>query len=104
MGVLRSCMRDEAARWFDAELTGKNWELSSIRLVAAANAEAGTTRRAFRALVVPEGAGGPNAGTYVPGSAAHIGKFFGEQICADFQKLYLRRSYTLAQNIRGKIQ
>jgi hypothetical protein len=33
-----------------------------------------------------------------------IGKFFWEQICADFQKLYLRRSYTLAQNIRGKIQ
>ncbi|CAB4422007.1 unnamed protein product [Rhizophagus irregularis] len=68
MGVLRSCMRDEAARWFDAELTGKNWELSSILKVAAANAGAGCSRRTFRALVVPEGAGGPNAGTYVPGS------------------------------------
>ncbi|GET66530.1 hypothetical protein GLOIN_2v1790588 [Rhizophagus irregularis DAOM 181602=DAOM 197198] len=47
-------MRDEAARWFDAELTGKNWELSNIRLVAAANGGAGATRRAFRALAVPE--------------------------------------------------
>ncbi|GET54512.1 hypothetical protein GLOIN_2v1790588 [Rhizophagus irregularis DAOM 181602=DAOM 197198] len=73
MGVLRSCMRDEAARWFDAELTGKNWELSNIRLVAAANGGASATRRAFRALVVSENAGTgrlhPN--TYVPGSAAH---------------------------------
>ncbi|CAB4403412.1 unnamed protein product [Rhizophagus irregularis] len=68
MGVLRSCMRDEAARWFDAELTGKNWKLSSILKVAAANAGAGCSRRTFRALVVPEGAGGPNIGTYVPGS------------------------------------
>ncbi|GET51582.1 hypothetical protein GLOIN_2v1790588 [Rhizophagus irregularis DAOM 181602=DAOM 197198] len=73
MGVLRSCMRDEAARWFDAELTGKNWELSNIRLVAAANGGAGATRRAFRALVVPEnaGAGRLHPNTYVPGSAAH---------------------------------
>ncbi|CAB4403154.1 unnamed protein product [Rhizophagus irregularis] len=73
MGVLRSCMRDEAARWFDAELTGKNWELSSIRLVAAANGGAGATRRAFRALVVPEnaGAGRLHPNTYVPGSVAH---------------------------------
>ncbi|GBC23985.2 hypothetical protein GLOIN_2v1790588 [Rhizophagus irregularis DAOM 181602=DAOM 197198] len=47
-------MRDEAARWFDAELTGKNWELSNIRLVATANGGAGATRRAFRALAVPE--------------------------------------------------
>jgi hypothetical protein len=44
MGVLRSCMRDEAARWFDAELTGKNWELSSILKVTAANAGAGYSR------------------------------------------------------------
>ncbi|PKB93869.1 hypothetical protein RhiirA5_440115, partial [Rhizophagus irregularis] len=43
MEVLRSCMKDEAARWFDAKLTGKNWELSSIRLVAAANGGAGAT-------------------------------------------------------------
>ncbi|GET55582.1 hypothetical protein GLOIN_2v1790588 [Rhizophagus irregularis DAOM 181602=DAOM 197198] len=73
MGVLRSCMRDEAARWFDAELTGKNWELSNIRLVAAANGGAGATRRAFRALVVPEnaGAGRLHPNPYVPGSAAH---------------------------------
>ncbi|GET55585.1 hypothetical protein GLOIN_2v1790588 [Rhizophagus irregularis DAOM 181602=DAOM 197198] len=66
-------MRDEAARWFDAELTGKNWELSNIRLVAAANGGAGATRRAFRALVVPEnaGAGRLHPNPYVPGSAAH---------------------------------
>ncbi|PKB97108.1 hypothetical protein RhiirA5_433716 [Rhizophagus irregularis] len=54
MGVLRSCMRDEAARWFDAELTGKNWKLLSIQLVTAANGGAGATRRAFRALAIPE--------------------------------------------------
>ncbi|GBC48299.2 hypothetical protein GLOIN_2v1790588 [Rhizophagus irregularis DAOM 181602=DAOM 197198] len=73
MGVLRSCMRNEAARWFDVELTGKNWELSNIQLVAAANGGASATRRAFRALVVPEnaGAGRLHPNTYVPGSAAH---------------------------------
>ncbi|GET67235.1 hypothetical protein GLOIN_2v1790588 [Rhizophagus irregularis DAOM 181602=DAOM 197198] len=73
MGVLRSCMRDEVARWFDAELTGKNWELSNIRLVATANGGASATRRAFRALVVPEnaGAGRLHLNIYVPGSAAH---------------------------------
>ncbi|GET60447.1 hypothetical protein GLOIN_2v1790588 [Rhizophagus irregularis DAOM 181602=DAOM 197198] len=61
-------MRDEAARWFDAELTGKNWELSNIRLVATANGGAGATRRAFRALAVPEVANGLHVGTYLPGS------------------------------------
>ncbi|CAB5380371.1 unnamed protein product [Rhizophagus irregularis] len=70
MGVLRSCMRDEAARWFDAEITGKNWELSSIRLVAAANGGAGATRRAFRALAIPEVANELHVGTYLPGSDA----------------------------------
>ncbi|PKY36776.1 hypothetical protein RhiirB3_460164, partial [Rhizophagus irregularis] len=64
------CMRDEAARWFDAELTGKNWELSSIQLVAAANGGAGATRRAFRALAIPEVAYGIHVGTYLPGSDA----------------------------------
>ncbi|GET58202.1 hypothetical protein GLOIN_2v1790588 [Rhizophagus irregularis DAOM 181602=DAOM 197198] len=68
MGILRSCMRDEAARWFDAELTGKNWELSNIRLVATANGRAGATRRAFRALAVPEVANELHVGTYLPGS------------------------------------
>ncbi|GBC34007.2 hypothetical protein GLOIN_2v1790588 [Rhizophagus irregularis DAOM 181602=DAOM 197198] len=63
-------MRDEAARWFDAELTGKNWELSNIRLVATANGGAGATRRAFRALAVPEVANGLHVGTYLPGSDA----------------------------------
>ncbi|PKY58451.1 hypothetical protein RhiirA4_480377, partial [Rhizophagus irregularis] len=64
---------DEAARWFDAELTGKNWELSSILLVAVANGGVGATRRAFRALVVPEnaGAGRLHPNTNVRGSAAH---------------------------------
>ncbi|GET60568.1 hypothetical protein GLOIN_2v1790588 [Rhizophagus irregularis DAOM 181602=DAOM 197198] len=54
---------------FDAELTGKNWELSNIRLVAAANGGAGATRRAFRALAVPEAANGLHVGTYLPGRA-----------------------------------
>ncbi|GET54176.1 hypothetical protein GLOIN_2v1790588 [Rhizophagus irregularis DAOM 181602=DAOM 197198] len=72
MGVLRSCMRNEAARWFDAELTGKNWKLSSIRLVAAANGGAGATCRAFRALAVPEVANGLHVGTYLPGSDADV--------------------------------
>ncbi|GET52865.1 hypothetical protein GLOIN_2v1778046 [Rhizophagus irregularis DAOM 181602=DAOM 197198] len=72
MGVLRSCMRDEAARWFDAELTGKNWELSNIRLVATANGGAGATRRAFRALAVPEVANRLHVGTYLPGSDADV--------------------------------
>ncbi|GET56896.1 hypothetical protein RIR_e17367_A0A2N0NF76_9GLOM [Rhizophagus irregularis DAOM 181602=DAOM 197198] len=70
MGVLRSYMRDEAARWFDAELTGKNWELSSIRLVAAANGGASATHRAFRALAIPEVANGLHVGTYLSGSDA----------------------------------
>ncbi|GET54186.1 hypothetical protein GLOIN_2v1790588 [Rhizophagus irregularis DAOM 181602=DAOM 197198] len=60
------------ARWFDAELTGKNWELSNIRLVAAANGGAGATRRAFRALAVPEVANGLHIGTYLPGSDADV--------------------------------
>ncbi|GET66068.1 hypothetical protein GLOIN_2v1790588 [Rhizophagus irregularis DAOM 181602=DAOM 197198] len=65
-------MRDEAARWFDAELTGKNWELSNIRLVATANGGAGATRRAFRALAVPEVANGLHVGTYLPESDADV--------------------------------
>ncbi|GET66531.1 hypothetical protein GLOIN_2v1790588 [Rhizophagus irregularis DAOM 181602=DAOM 197198] len=72
-------MRDEAARWFDAELTGKNWELSNIRLVAAANGGAGATRRAFRALAVPEvmrrRAGGRPTHQPVNGLGNHGGPF-----------------------------
>ncbi|PKY37036.1 hypothetical protein RhiirB3_461145, partial [Rhizophagus irregularis] len=68
MGVLRSCIRDEAARWFDAELTGKNWKLLSIQLVTAANGGAGATRRAFRVLAIPEVANGIHVGTYLPRS------------------------------------
>ncbi|CAB5394561.1 unnamed protein product [Rhizophagus irregularis] len=56
MGILRSCMAGEAAEWFDREITGKNWELSSI------NSAGGANLAAFVALVILEGAGGPNAG------------------------------------------
>ncbi|PKY37082.1 hypothetical protein RhiirB3_461305 [Rhizophagus irregularis] len=63
-------MRDEAARWFDAELTGKNWELLSIRLVAAANGGASATRQAFRALAISEVINGIHVGTYLLGSDA----------------------------------
>ncbi|GET64193.1 hypothetical protein GLOIN_2v1790588 [Rhizophagus irregularis DAOM 181602=DAOM 197198] len=66
MGILRSCMAGEAAEWFDREITGKNWELSSI------NSAGGANLAAFVVLVIPEGAGGPNAGTYVNGSEAQI--------------------------------
>ncbi|CAB5190013.1 unnamed protein product [Rhizophagus irregularis] len=59
MGILRSCMAGEAAEWFDREITGKNWELSGI------TSRGGANLAAFVALVIPEGAGGPNAGTYV---------------------------------------
>ncbi|GBC39590.2 hypothetical protein GLOIN_2v1790588 [Rhizophagus irregularis DAOM 181602=DAOM 197198] len=52
------------------ELTGKNWELSNIRLVAAANSGASDTRRAFRALAIPEAVNGLHVGTYLPGSDA----------------------------------
>ncbi|GBC31790.2 hypothetical protein GLOIN_2v1778046 [Rhizophagus irregularis DAOM 181602=DAOM 197198] len=66
MGILRSCMAGEAAEWFDREITGKNWELSGI------TSKGGANLAAFVALVIPEGAGGPNAGTYVNGSEAHV--------------------------------
>ncbi|GBC39273.2 hypothetical protein GLOIN_2v1790588 [Rhizophagus irregularis DAOM 181602=DAOM 197198] len=66
MGILRSCMTGEATEWFDREITGKNWELSGI------TSRGGANLAAFVALVIPEGAGGPNAGTYVNGSEAQI--------------------------------
>ncbi|GET56441.1 hypothetical protein GLOIN_2v1790588 [Rhizophagus irregularis DAOM 181602=DAOM 197198] len=66
MGILRSCMAGEAAEWFDREITGKNWELSGI------TSRGGANLAAFLALVIPEGAGKPNAGTYVNGSEAHV--------------------------------
>ncbi|GET61401.1 hypothetical protein GLOIN_2v1778046 [Rhizophagus irregularis DAOM 181602=DAOM 197198] len=66
MGILRSCMAGEAAEWFDREITGKNWELSGITSAGGANLAA------FVALVIPEGVGGPNVGTYVNGSEAQI--------------------------------
>ncbi|CAG8770103.1 14302_t:CDS:2, partial [Rhizophagus irregularis] len=50
--------REDEDLKFDAKLTGKNWKLSSIRLVAAVNGGAGATRRAFRALAIPEVANG----------------------------------------------
>ncbi|GBC20285.2 hypothetical protein GLOIN_2v1778046 [Rhizophagus irregularis DAOM 181602=DAOM 197198] len=66
MGILKSCMAGEAAEWFDREITGKNWELSGITSAGGANLAA------FVALVIPEGVGGPNVGTYVNGSEAQI--------------------------------
>ncbi|RGB22250.1 hypothetical protein C1646_776402 [Rhizophagus diaphanus] len=66
MDILRSCMSGEAAEWFDREITEKNWELSSI------TSRGGANLTAFVALVIPEGVGGLNAGTYVNGSEAQI--------------------------------
>jgi len=62
MGILRSCMQGPAAIWFDRELTGKNWKIENIHKNGV------VTLNALRVLVIPEGAGGPNAGTYVVGS------------------------------------
>ena len=64
MGILRGCMQGSAATWFDRELTGKNWKIAHIRKQGVA------TMNAFRQLNVPEGAGGPNANTYVPHTTA----------------------------------
>ncbi|CAB5185213.1 unnamed protein product [Rhizophagus irregularis] len=66
MGILRSCMTGEAAEWFDQEITGKNCELSGITLRGGANLAA------FVALVIPEAAGEPSAGTYVNRSKAQV--------------------------------
>jgi hypothetical protein len=72
MGVLRSCMKGEAARWFDQEITGKNWELSHILFQTAnANPAAAGAIAAFVALNVPEGGGGPNINTYVRNTPAN---------------------------------
>ena len=65
-GILRSCMQGPAAIWFDRELTGKNWRLTNM------NKNGVALLNVLRALVIPEGAGGPNAGTYVAGSPAQI--------------------------------
>ncbi|CAB4444890.1 unnamed protein product [Rhizophagus irregularis] len=59
-------MSGEAAEWFDRKITGKNWELSGI------TSRGGANLAAFVALLIPEAAGGPNAGTYVNGSEAQI--------------------------------
>jgi hypothetical protein len=64
MGILRSCMQGPASLWFDKELTGKNWRIGHI------NKNGNATMNALRQLIIPEGAGGPNAGTYVVGSTA----------------------------------
>ena len=66
MGILRSCMQGPAAIWFDRELTGKNWKIENIHKNGVA------TLNALRLLVIPEGAGGPNAGTYVEIGRAHV--------------------------------
>src|SRR5687768_8408926 len=64
MGILRSCMQGAATNWFDRNITGKHWTVTNI--LKNGNA----TLAQLQALVVPEGAGGPNAGTYVAGSTA----------------------------------
>lgn len=64
MGILRGCMQGSAAIWFDKELTGKNWKIAHIRKQGTA------VMNAFRLLNAPEGAGGPNANTYVPHTTA----------------------------------
>lgn len=64
MGILRGCMQGSAANWFDKELTGKNWKIAHIRK------QGNAVMNAFRLLAVPEGAGGPNANTYVPHTTA----------------------------------
>jgi hypothetical protein len=66
MGILRACLKGSAAQWFDDYVVGKNWKIANILSRGGAN------MGALRALVVPEGAGGPNANTYLPGSQAQI--------------------------------
>ena len=66
MGVLRGCLKGPGAEWWDREITGKNWKIANVRKQGRAN------MGALRALIVPEGVGGPNAGTYVPGSASSL--------------------------------
>src|SRR5436190_3098979 len=61
-GILRSCMQGPAAIWFDRELTGKNWKIEYIHKNGVA------TLNALCALVILEGVGGLNVGTYVVGS------------------------------------
>src|ERR1051326_6580618 len=64
MGILRSCMQGAGASWFDQELTGKNWQITYIKKQGTA------VMNAFRQLIVPEGAGGPNPNTYVLNTTA----------------------------------
>ena len=59
-------MKGPDAEWWDREITGKNWKIANVRKQGRAN------MGALRALIVPEGVGGPNAGTYVPGSASAL--------------------------------
>ena len=66
MGILRGCLQGRAAEFFDRELAGKRWEVQYIHKNGVA------LLNAFQVLVVPEGAGGPNANTYVPGSSAAV--------------------------------
>ena len=97
-GVLRSCMEDEALAWFDDELSGKNWELSSINNVNNA------TLDAITALNCGIGAGGVNAGTYVAGSNA--GVFANNNGAVTFGEAFLPDKDTLRDNnmnVTGRI-
>jgi hypothetical protein len=69
MGILRSCLEDEAARWFDLKIAGKNWELSYITIQGAANLD---QFRQITVNVTLVNGGGVLANTYVPDSEADI--------------------------------
>jgi hypothetical protein len=64
MGILRGCLQGRAAEFFDRELAGKRWEVQYILKNGTA------VLNVFQNRVVPEGVGGPNAGTYVNPSLA----------------------------------
>jgi hypothetical protein len=61
MGILRSCMKGQAADWFDRNITGKNWKLNNIMVILANGNTA-----ALRALALNAVA----ANTFRPLSAA----------------------------------
>lgn len=65
MGILRGSLQGRAAEFFDRELAGKRWEIQYIHKNGVIANLAG-----LQALIVPEGALGPNANTYVNPSTA----------------------------------
>ncbi|PKY32632.1 hypothetical protein RhiirB3_450966 [Rhizophagus irregularis] len=98
-------MKDEAVRWFDAELTGKNWELLSIQLVAAANGGAGATCQAFRALAISVVSNGIHVGTYLPGSdAATCARIAGNAAITVGDAFFPSRADVIRTNFKVKEQ